>query len=69
MGGVGRAGGEASTISGLFSFLKLDQLSNIQSVAGDRIAVGHEVGSSGGEARGLWPRSAQQGAATANLPT
>lgn len=47
MGGVGEGGGEASSISGLFSFLKLDQLSNIQSVAGDRIAVGHGVGTSG----------------------
>lgn len=69
MGGVGEGGGEASTISGLFSFLKLDQLSNIQSVAGDWIAVGNGVGASGGEARGFWPRSARQGAATANLPT
>lgn len=38
------AGRGALTISGLFSFLKLDQLSNIQSVASDRIAVGHGLG-------------------------
>lgn len=60
----------ALTISGLFSFLKLDQLSNIQSVAGHRIAVGHGLGAlvgwGGKEER---PHSAQQGAATAKLPT
>lgn len=44
MGGGGGGRGEALTISGLFSFPKLDQLSNIQSVAGDRIAVGHWLG-------------------------
>lgn len=61
------------TISGLFSFLKLDQLSNIQSVACDQIAGGHGLGRwwGGEEERPecFWPHSAQQGAATAMLPT